>query len=72
MDERNKAPEQCPYCDGSGAISHTVMVCCGYPNQDGSCCGNGRPDIELEQCQWCDEHKGEPMDDATRYALGAM
>lgn len=51
------ATKECPYCDGSGGIPHTVMVCCGYPNPDGSCCGNGKLEIEFEQCQWCAENQ---------------
>jgi hypothetical protein len=55
--------QECPYCDGSGGIPHTRMVCCGRPNGDGSCCGDGRPELELEQCQWCAENR--PASSAT-------
>ena len=34
---------KCPNCDGSGAIGRNTLD------------GNGDPDVEWEQCQWCFE-----------------
>ena len=45
--ESNKLLEiaQCPNCDGSGAIGRNVLD------------GNGDPDVDWEQCQWCYERE---------------
>ena len=47
----------CPECEGSGiviGIQYTAG-CCGYANEDGSCCNNPIPEpIQVqEQCHKC-------------------
>ena len=44
----------CHACEGAGCYTGTVMVCCGFPNFDGSCCGMGKPDAILTQCELCE------------------
>jgi hypothetical protein len=62
------AVEGCQLCGGRGWITEMRQVCCRRPLFDGSCCGMGEPEEAQVQCELCEE----PMDDATRYALGAM
>jgi hypothetical protein len=52
----------CKCCDGEGRILiervGCTQGCCGNPNRDGSCCGNGVPVPyqyqDVESCGYCE------------------
>ena len=50
--------EECPDCGGGGIVTDIVaeMECCGYTEEDGSCCNNPRqvPRQVQEQCRRCE------------------
>ena len=52
-----KMSVKCPNCGGTGVSECVIIVqgCCGHPNRDGSCCGNGIEEEkqDYEQCPAC-------------------